>query len=76
MIGGRCHRLGIQTLSSETRAHLLQEAGLGPGYFDLYTSTSQPMNVYSKYFAGALGYRIDAGSGVGGCCRTGRGRRR
>lgn len=36
---------------------VLQEAGLGPGYFDLYTSTSQPMNVYSKYFAGELGYR-------------------
>ncbi len=36
---------------------VLQEAGLGPGYFDLYTSTSQPMNVYSKYFAGQLGYR-------------------
>lgn len=36
---------------------VLQEAGLGPGYFDLYTSTAQPMNVYSKYFAGALGYR-------------------
>ena len=36
---------------------VLQEAGLGPGYFDLYTSTSHPMNVYSKYFAGQLGYR-------------------
>lgn len=36
---------------------VLQEAGLGPGYFDLYTSTAQPMNVYSKYFAGSLGYR-------------------
>lgn len=36
---------------------VLSEAGLGPGYFDLYTSTSQPMNVYSKYFAGELGYR-------------------
>lgn len=36
---------------------VLQEAGIGPGYFDLYTSTTQPMNVYSKYFAGRLGYR-------------------
>jgi hypothetical protein len=36
---------------------VLQEAELGPGYFDLYTSTSAPMNVYSKYFAGQLGYR-------------------
>lgn len=40
---------------------VLGEAGLGPGYFDLYTSTAQPMNVYSKYFAGQLGYRdLDA----------------
>lgn len=36
---------------------VLREAELGPGYFDLYTSMSQPMNVYSKYFAGQLGYR-------------------
>lgn len=36
---------------------VLQEAGLGEGYFDLYTSTVRPMNVYSKYFAGKLGFR-------------------
>jgi hypothetical protein len=36
---------------------VLQEAGLHKGYFDLYTSTTHPMNVYSKYFAGQLGYR-------------------
>jgi len=36
---------------------VLQEAGLLSGYFDLYTSTSQPMNVYSKFFAGKLGFR-------------------
>ena len=36
---------------------VLQEAGLSSGYFDLYTSTSQPMNVYSKFFAGKLGFR-------------------
>ena len=36
---------------------VLQEAGLHQGYFDLYTSTLHPMNVYSKYFAGQLGYR-------------------
>ncbi|HYG08700.1 MAG TPA: hypothetical protein VD835_01885 [Pyrinomonadaceae bacterium] len=36
---------------------ILQEAGLNPGYFDLYTSTSHPMNVYSKFFAGKLGFR-------------------
>ncbi|HZI17539.1 MAG TPA: hypothetical protein VEY09_03000 [Pyrinomonadaceae bacterium] len=36
---------------------VLQEAGLLSGYFDLYTSTSHPMNVYSKFFAGKLGFR-------------------
>jgi len=36
---------------------VLQEEGLEAGYFDLYTSTSHPMNVYSKYFAGKLGFR-------------------
>ena len=35
----------------------LQEAGLKSGYFDLYTSTSHPMNVYSKFFAGKIGFR-------------------
>jgi hypothetical protein len=28
-----------------------------PAYFDLYTSTRQPMNAYSKFFAGKLSYR-------------------
>ena len=36
---------------------VLQEEGLEAGYFDLYTSTSHPMTVYSKYFAGKLGFR-------------------
>jgi hypothetical protein len=27
------------------------------GYFDLYTSTAHPMNVYSKFFAGKLGFK-------------------
>jgi hypothetical protein len=36
---------------------ILQEAGLKPGYFDLYTSTSKPMNVYSKFFASKLGFK-------------------
>src|SRR5262249_44656326 len=38
-------------------ASVLHEVKQLPGYFDLYTSTSQPMNVYSKFFAGRLGYR-------------------
>jgi hypothetical protein len=36
---------------------VLNEAGLGAGYFDLYTSTTHPMNVYSKFFAGKLGFK-------------------
>lgn len=36
---------------------VLQEAGLQTGYFDLYTSTAHPMNVYSKFFAGKLGFK-------------------
>ncbi len=36
---------------------VLEEKDLAPGYFDLYTSTSKPMNVYSKYFAGRLGFK-------------------
>src|SRR5919199_1325816 len=36
---------------------ILQESGLMKGYFDLYTSTAHPMNVYSKFFAGKLGFK-------------------
>ena len=36
---------------------VLQEAGLVSGYFDLYTSTAHPQNVYSKFFAGKLGFK-------------------
>ncbi|HEV7376050.1 MAG TPA: hypothetical protein VGN95_15130 [Pyrinomonadaceae bacterium] len=36
---------------------VLQESGLVKGYFDLYTSTAHPMNVYSKFFAGKLGFK-------------------
>jgi hypothetical protein len=35
----------------------LQEAGLMTGYFDLYTSSAHPMNVYSKFFANRLGFK-------------------
>ena len=38
-------------------ATVLQEAGLHTGYFDLYTSTAQPQNIYSKFFAGKLGFK-------------------
>lgn len=36
---------------------VLREADLEPGYFDLYTSTQHPMNVYSKFFAGQMGFK-------------------
>ena len=36
---------------------VLQEAGLMTGYFDLYTPTAHPMNVYSKFFANKLGFK-------------------
>jgi hypothetical protein len=39
---------------------VLQEAELVKQYFDLYTSTSNPMNVYSKFFAGKLAFRDEA----------------
>jgi len=39
---------------------VLQESGLKTGYFDLYTSTAHPMNVYSKFFANRLGFKDEA----------------
>lgn len=36
---------------------VLQDAGLLTGYFDLYTTTANPMNVYSKRFVNKLGFR-------------------
>ena len=36
---------------------VLQGADLREDYFDLYTSTAHPMNVYSKFFAGKLGFK-------------------
>ena len=36
---------------------ILQDAGLVEDYFDLYTSTAHPMNVYSRFFAGKLGFK-------------------
>ncbi len=53
----------VEDLSLITRsrpsyvASVLQTAELPCNYFDLYTTTTQPMNVYSKFFAGHLGYR-------------------
>jgi hypothetical protein len=36
---------------------VLQKEGLIDNYFDLYTSTGYPMNVYSKHFRGKLGFK-------------------
>lgn len=53
----------IEDLAMLTRSRpsyvgtVLQEAGLREDYFDLYTSTAHPMNVYSKFFAGKLGFK-------------------
>src|SRR5437660_971633 len=41
-------------------AAVLQDAALLSGYFDLYTTSGYPMNVYSKFFAKKLGYRDEA----------------
>ena len=41
-------------------ASVLQEEGEPTPYFDLYTSTAQPMNVYSKFFGGKLGFKDEA----------------
>ena len=36
---------------------VLQREGLVDNYFDLYTSTGYPMNIYSKHFRGKLGFK-------------------
>jgi hypothetical protein len=36
---------------------VLQKEGLINNYFDLYTSTGKPMNIYTKYFQGKLGFK-------------------
>jgi hypothetical protein len=53
----------IEDLATMTNARasyvstVLQNAGLIHGYFDLYTSTGYPMNLYSKLFARKLGFK-------------------
>ncbi|MEW6732169.1 MAG: hypothetical protein AB1489_12645, partial [Acidobacteriota bacterium] len=38
-------------------ATVLQQAGLLQGYFDLYTTTSQDQNLYSKFFRNVLSFK-------------------
>ncbi len=50
----------ISTISGAKPSYVgsvLQRAGLIDNYFDLYTSTDFPMNVYTKYFRGKLGFK-------------------
>ena len=53
----------IETIATLTGAKpsyigsVLHREGLIDNYFDLYTSTAYPMNVYSKYFIGKLGFK-------------------
>ena len=42
---------------------VLQREGLIDNYFDLYTSTNHPMNIYSKYFRGKLGFKTVEAAG-------------
>ena len=44
---------------------VLQKEGLIDNYFDLYTSTNYPMNVYSKHFRGKLGFKDTATARAG-----------
>ena len=38
-------------------ASVLQSAGLLRGYFDLYTTTNNDQNAYSRFFRGVLGFK-------------------
>jgi hypothetical protein len=46
-------------------ASVLTGARLPVDYHDLYTTTSHPMNVYSKFFAGQLGFRDEQAARAG-----------
>ena len=56
----------VRQLARETGASLsyvasvLQQANLLTGYFDLYTTTANPMNGYSHLFVNKLGFRNEA----------------
>lgn len=50
----------ISTISGAKPSYVgsvLQDAGLIDNYFDLYTSTGFPMNIYTKYFRGKLSFK-------------------
>jgi hypothetical protein len=53
----------VETIAAISKARpsyvgsVLQKEGLIDNYYDLYTSTAYPMNVYSKHFRGKLGFK-------------------
>ena len=53
--------IGKLARAAETRpsyvASVLQAAGLLSGYFDLYTTTAQDQNLYSRFFRNALNFK-------------------
>ena len=48
--------LAVSTGGGSYVGSVLQEA-VAFSYFDLYTATSHPMNIYSKFFADKLGFK-------------------
>jgi hypothetical protein len=48
---------GISQAKPSYVGAVLQKEGLIENYFDLYTSTAKPMNIYTKYFQGKLGFK-------------------
>jgi len=62
----QCFREGIKEIDriavlAEARpsyvASVLQQAGLLRGYFDLYTTTNEDQNAYSRFFRGILEFK-------------------
>jgi hypothetical protein len=47
----------ITGVRSSYVASVLRGVGVLNGYFDLYTTSKQTMNIYSQFFAGQLGFR-------------------
>lgn len=47
----------VAETSTSYAASVLRDSGLLNNYADLYTSTSEPANVYSKLFKGKLGFK-------------------
>jgi hypothetical protein len=61
MFNGGIKEIDRLAVLSESKASyvasVLQSAGLLRGYFDLYTTTNQDQNAYSRFFRGVLEFR-------------------